>query len=104
MTKSFRRSSMDLALVNVDLFDLPSKQASEALGIKDGKIEILGSEKEVLDHCNSDTKVINGNGRPLIPGFNDSHTHFAGMGVQMSEYIDLGTVPSKAKLLQKVKK
>lgn len=95
---------MDLAFVNVNLFGSSNNQEHEALGAKDGKIAILGSEQEVMDQCNSDTEVINGNGLLLIPGFNDSHTHFASMGVQMSEYIDLGTVLFKEKLLQQVKK
>ena len=93
---------MDLAIVNVNLFNSLDNR-NEAVGIEDGKISIVGSEDEVLEFCSSETEVIDGEGGTLIPGFNDAHTHFASMGVSMSEYLDLGDVKSKDHLLKKVR-
>jgi len=95
---------MDLAFVNVSILGCSGQGDPDAVGIKDNKISMIGREKEVMDRCDSSTKVINGNSGTLIPGFNDAHTHFASMGVKMSEYLDLGTVPSKQKLLEQVEK
>ncbi len=91
---------MDLAIVDVDVFDHPEVNA---VGVEDGKISFIGDKEELLDLFSSDVDVIEGNGGTLIPGFNDAHTHFAGMGVKMSEYVDLGGVATKEELLGKIK-
>jgi len=95
---------MDLAIIDVEVFGSSTEAELEAVGIADGKISMLGSEKQVVDASDKETKVIDGEGGTLIPGFNDSHTHFASMGVSMAEYLDLGEVTSKEELLRQVEK
>lgn len=48
---------------------------AEAIEIKDGKITFVGSNKDVEKLINKDTKVINLQGRQLLPGFVDNHNH-----------------------------
>jgi hypothetical protein len=93
---------MDLAIVNVNF--VGSGPEAEALGVEGGEIAVVGSEQQVLDESDSETEVIDGNGGTMIPGFNDAHTHFASMGVSMSEYLDLTGMTSKEQLLDAVKK
>jgi hypothetical protein len=49
----------------------------EALAIKDGKIVALGQRAEI-ENTNKgvDTKVVDLNGKTLLPGFLDAHSHY----------------------------
>ena len=51
-----------------------------AIGCKDGKIEILGTDREVLAQKTADTELIDLQGKMVLPGFNDSHMHFLDIG------------------------
>ncbi|MBC2686220.1 amidohydrolase [Bacillus toyonensis] len=51
------------------------QEMAEAIEIKDGKITFVGSNKDVEKLINKDTKVINLQGRQLLPGFVDNHNH-----------------------------
>lgn len=48
---------------------------AEAVEIKDGKITFVGSNKDVEELINEDTKVIDLQGRQILPGFVDNHNH-----------------------------
>jgi len=54
----------------------------EAILIEDGIIKLVGSNEE-LDHYSAD-KVIDLEGKTVLPGFNDSHLHLSGIGALMS--------------------
>ncbi len=47
----------------------------QAVAIKDGKISAVGKDDEILRLQTPETRVIDGNGRTVIPGLNDSHIH-----------------------------
>ncbi|WP_157949989.1 amidohydrolase [Vallitalea okinawensis] len=67
---------MDLILYNAKAVTLNDEQPyAEAVGIRGSKIAIVGSNEEVLQHRNTDTKVMDLLGKSLVPGFNDSHMH-----------------------------
>lgn len=51
------------------------QEMAEAIEIKDGKITFVGSNKDVEKLINKDTKMINLQGRQLLPGFVDNHNH-----------------------------
>ena len=48
----------------------------ESVVVKNGKIFFAGSKTEADHHVNSKTKMINLNGKTLMPGFIDVHGHF----------------------------
>jgi predicted amidohydrolase YtcJ len=48
----------------------------EAVVVKNGKIFFAGSKAEADHHVNSKTKMIDLNGKTLLPGFIDVHGHF----------------------------
>lgn len=48
---------------------------AEAVAIADGRIEAVGKSKELLEDAEDSTRVIDLQGRTVIPGLNDSHTH-----------------------------
>lgn len=47
----------------------------EAVAVKEGKIIFVGSNKDVEEFINEDTKVVNLQGRFILPGFVDNHNH-----------------------------
>ncbi|MGH1284262.1 amidohydrolase [Bacillus toyonensis] len=47
----------------------------EAVAVKEGKITFAGSNKDVEEFINEDTKVVDLQGRFILPGFVDNHNH-----------------------------
>src|SRR5258707_5155964 len=47
----------------------------DALAITEGKIVATGNERDIFRQRGPATKVIDANGRTVIPGLNDSHMH-----------------------------
>ncbi|HDR4371327.1 urease [Bacillus cereus] len=47
----------------------------EAVAVKEGKIIFVGSNKDVEEFINEDTKVLDLQGRFILPGFVDNHNH-----------------------------
>ncbi|MCA0133558.1 amidohydrolase [Winogradskyella alexanderae] len=54
----------------------------EAIVEKDGKIVFTGSSKEAMTIAGKGHKMINLEGRTLVPGLIDGHAHFANFGAQ----------------------
>ena len=48
---------------------------AEAVAVKDGKIIVVGTKKEVLKHKTGNTQVIDLKGKTLMPGFVETHSH-----------------------------
>jgi len=99
------RRAFDIAILNVECHTMNKERPMvEAIGIEGDHISCVGSSAEIKAGVSSMTHQIDGQGKVLLPGFVDAHSHFASMGVRMTEYLDLGAVQSKAELLQHVKK
>lgn len=47
----------------------------EAVAVKEGEITFVGSNKDVEEFINEDTKVVDLQGRFILPGFVDNHNH-----------------------------
>jgi predicted amidohydrolase YtcJ len=54
----------------------------EAIAIRGGRIQEIGSNKEILKLKGPDTQVIELSGRFVLPGFNDAHLHLASAGFE----------------------
>ncbi|MGB2957049.1 MAG: amidohydrolase family protein, partial [Anaerolineales bacterium] len=48
---------------------------AQAIVIKDGIVEFVGSDQEVESYLNSDSYVIDLAGKMVLPGFVDAHAH-----------------------------
>lgn len=55
---------------------------AEAVAVKDGKILAVGTKEEILKTKNSSTKLIDIQGKTMLPGFVDAHGHVMGGGLQ----------------------
>lgn len=61
----------------------------EALAVKDGRIIAVGSNEDVLAHRGEGTRVVDCQARTIIPGIQDSHIHFLGLGHDVKNQADL---------------
>lgn len=74
-------NTADLVLKNGIIATLDSNNSiADAIAVKDGKILFAGTNKEIEHFIHSSTKVIDLEGKFVMPGFNESHAHFLGIG------------------------
>ncbi|WP_067269609.1 amidohydrolase [Mitsuaria sp. 7] len=95
----------DTLIMNAKVTTLDSEQPSaEAVAIKGGKILAVGTTEQVMhNHRGSATKVIDAGQRRLIPGLNDSHSHYLRGGNTFTGELRWDGVPSLAIALDMVK-
>ena len=76
----------------------------EAVAIKDGRIIALGATDAVLTHRGDDTHVSDLEGRVVIPGLQDSHIHFLGLGHDVAYEVELSYAESAAEIVDAVRR
>ncbi len=93
----------DLVLVNAKIrtFDKANRQV-EALAVSDGRITAVGSSADIRKLAGPRTKILDARGKLVIPGFNDSHVHFTGIGNQFS-HLNLRSTQDRDAVLEKVR-
>ncbi|MBI4748936.1 MAG: amidohydrolase [Acidobacteria bacterium] len=75
---------------------------AEAMAIRNGKLMFVGSTKEARRHIGKATKVVDLQGKTVVPGFTDAHCHLAGIG-QRELQLNLEGTTSLDDLLTKIK-
>ena len=71
----------DLALINGKIITVDENfSIVEAVSIKNGRIQHVGSTEEVKALTGPETKVVDLKGKTLMPGLYDSHIHVTGTG------------------------
>lgn len=91
----------DLVLHNGAIATLdPSNPAATAVAIRDGKVQIAGSDAEAMAARGPSTKVIDLGRRRAIPGLNDSHLHLIRGGLNYNLELRWDGVPSLADALR----
>ena len=74
----------DFIIENANIFTSDEgKPRAEALAVKDNKIIFVGTNEEVKQFKDSSTRVIDGKGRTVTPGFIDSHFHLLWGAISM---------------------
>ena len=69
--------SADAVVVNARIYTVNTAQPwAEAVAVRAGKIAAVGSASDVEKYRGPSTKVIDADGRLVLPGFTDSHIHF----------------------------
>jgi predicted amidohydrolase YtcJ len=71
----------DLLLINGKIVTMDQDDLlAEAVAVKYGKILKVSNTEEVLNYQGKDTKIIDLNGKTVVPGFIDSHCHMISVG------------------------
>lgn len=73
------------ARVGPEMLDL-SIIEDGALFVKDGRIERVGSRKEIESLITNECEVVDAGGRAVLPGFVDAHTHPVFAGTRANEF------------------
>lgn len=74
----------DLVIMNGKVITVDKNFCIEqAVAVKDGKILAVGKDQEIKAFIGRDTKVLDIQGKPMLPGINDSHMHGVFLGGTM---------------------
>src|SRR5437763_8028051 len=67
----------ELVIINGSIHTMDqARPLSEAVAILGKRIVALGSTDEIRGLAGARTRVIDANGKTVLPGFNDAHVHF----------------------------
>jgi len=95
-------ASPDVIIVNADIRTAdPKKMTAQALAIKDGKFFAIGSSLEIDKLKDKETRVIDAEGKTILPGFIDSHTHLSS-GAKIVTGINLTGIEKKSVWLEMI--
>lgn len=90
----------DLVILNAKIHTVASKKVRKGgIAIKDGRIIKVDHTYKIRNMMVRETKRVDARGRLVVPGFNDSHTHFMAIGnlftsIDLSRVRDPGQIPS----------
>jgi predicted amidohydrolase YtcJ len=93
----------DTILHNAKIATNSAPSFVDALAITDGRIAATGNERGIFRLRGPTTKVIDANGRTVIPGLNDSHLHLIRGGLNYNMELRWDGVPSVADALRMLK-
>ena len=86
----------DLVVINAKVRTMQSKDSiAEAFAISGDRISSVGTNELIRKLVGPSTRVIDAKGQLVIPGFNDAHVHFMGIGNSFSS-MDLSDAKSSA--------
>ncbi len=95
--------SADLVIRNANIRTMDdNRSVVRAIAVLNGRIIALGSDAEIGRLIGSKTRVIDGGGKTIIPGFNDAHLHFVSGGQQLS-LVDLRSSRSPEEFAERIK-
>jgi predicted amidohydrolase YtcJ len=96
------KPAADLIITNAKVWTVdkahPTAQAVAVLG---DRIIAVGSNADVETLRSAATKVIDAGGKLVLPGFNDSHTHFVSGGQQL-DAVQLNDAPSIDEFVRRI--
>lgn len=73
----------DLIIHNAKIYTVdPNLPWAEAVAMGNGRILAVGRNAEILPLAGPETKLLDGNGRLVLPGFTDAHVHFLQVAIR----------------------
>jgi len=80
----------------------PGSPRAEAFIVEDGRFVRVGSEREVRGAAPEDARIVDLEGRTVLPGLIDAHGHVGGLGSYALGVIDLSAVESEDELVRTI--
>ncbi len=78
--------SADLVVLNAKIWTVNRTQPeAEALAVVRDRIVAVGTSAEIRPWIGPKTRVLDAQGRRIVPGFYDSHVHLLGSGLRLAE-------------------
>ncbi|WP_083660716.1 amidohydrolase [Acuticoccus yangtzensis] len=81
----------------------PSNPVADAVLLRDGRIAAVGTERDVRQHAAPDAEVIALDGRRVVPGLIDSHTHTVREGLQYALELRWDGIPTFAEAMARLR-
>ncbi|HEX7174956.1 MAG TPA: amidohydrolase [Pyrinomonadaceae bacterium] len=95
------KASLIITNANVRTMDAKRPEA-QAVAVFGNRVAAVGSTAEVERLKGPATRVIDAGGALVLPGFNDSHTHFLGGGFQLSS-VDLRDAATPQEFAERIR-
>jgi predicted amidohydrolase YtcJ len=90
----------DLIVYNANIYTVDSNnEKASSFAVKDGKFIYVGDDTVISKYSSSN--IINAEGLPLYPGFNDSHAHFYNLGFFVNQ-VDIKETKSFEEIVKKI--
>ena len=97
-----RQAPADLIVTGGPIYTADSRRPrADALAVRDGRFVAVGSRAEVLAMKGAATRVIELAGGTVVPGLQDAHGHFLGLGAGLTS-LDLRDTASLSSITAKV--
>jgi predicted amidohydrolase YtcJ len=98
------RDKAEIIIENAKIVTLdPKAPSADAIAISGQEIVSVGKRRDIERFKTPSTQIIDAEGRTVIPGLNDSHTHFIRGGLTYSQELRWDGVPSLAIALKMLK-
>ncbi|HEX4949011.1 MAG TPA: amidohydrolase [Blastocatellia bacterium] len=82
---AFAQVNADLVLLNGKIWTVNDKQPeAEAVAMLGNRIIAVGTSKDIRQLVGAQTRVVDLQGRRVVPGFNDAHVHFFNGGAGLA--------------------
>ncbi len=96
------RQPADLVVTGARIYTVDvNRPVAEAMAVRGGRVVFIGSRQGALTHRGSATRVLELDGRTVIPGMVDAHAHLAGLGSALRT-VDLVGTRSYDEVVQRV--
>lgn len=97
------RRTADIVLLHAHIYTVNVRQPwAEALAVGDGKILAVGTDHQIAAYRGASTKVVDGKGRLVLPGFTDCHAHFLDGSFTLQQ-VNLDDAKTINEIVQRVK-
>ena len=91
----------DLILTGGTVWAGPGEPSASAVAVREGRVLAVGSDPEVRGYLGPQTREIPLDGRLVVPGFSDDHTHFMSGGFQLAS-VDLRDAATPAEFARRI--
>src|SRR5258705_12553652 len=96
------QTKADLVLVNGKVYTVDNvRPMASALAVRGGRVLFVGSDAEARALATASAQVIDLNGKTVIPGIIDAHTHLLGLG-DMLRRVNLAGSASYDEVIKRV--